>query len=165
MVAIAPFKLNDGIQLSHLLILTANKINMSACDLPNIFLWNSGRSCQWSWLSSGGPKTFEYTHTHAPCTARETHTQPVKDISTTAANAQVWWCSVALATMKLSPDPIVNLQKSLFLWHRIMAGGRSDIAASPIDAGSQTVSIRPRYQWMQRAALATPKWALPFTAG
>lgn len=42
--------MNDSIQLAHLLILTANTINMSACDLPNIFLWNSGGSCQWNWL-------------------------------------------------------------------------------------------------------------------
>ena len=28
-------RLNDGTQRAYLLILTANKINMSACDLPN----------------------------------------------------------------------------------------------------------------------------------
>lgn len=86
-----------------------------------------------------GPRHLSM-HTHAPCTASKTHPQPVRDISATAASAH--------PTDLSWPDS--KSPKVSVLWHRIMAGVRPDIDASPTAAGSWAGSIRPWYQWMQR---------------
>lgn len=127
---------------------------MSTCDLPNIFPWNSGRSCQRSWLLAGDRCTPAYTHAASMASKTRT-TKSTRDVFL------VHFSSAHHGTLLTH----YKAPEILILLHRIIAQGRSAVPAGLAGARSWTTFIRPWQQRLQRAALASPELALPFIAG